>query len=221
MKIHKPTATCLLFSSGKIVCTGARSESECRMASSRLVALLRQHGIQANFINFHIENIVTAVYCPFFVHLQTLQSHLQGQCTYDASVFPGLIYRICVPNKVAILCFNTGKCIISGCHNREQSYSVWADFFQSYLLRSQSVYDTRNDLPLLASACCPESEVIDDLHAQYGTNDLLQATFRDKMTSTQELICSLNDISSRLCSHILAASQEVSAQRNTYSYSPK
>jgi transcription initiation factor TFIID TATA-box-binding protein len=89
MKIRNPSATCLLFSSGKVVCTGAKSETQCRAASSRLVSMLRRYGVKAAFANFKIENIVAAVFCPFFINLHRLQEHLQGDCSYDPSVFPG------------------------------------------------------------------------------------------------------------------------------------
>ena len=91
MKLRAPATTCLLFSSGKVVCTGARSESECQRAAIRLVSLLCRYGVPVSYTDFKIQNIVVAAYCPFFVDLNRLCAQLEGNCSYDTSLFPGEI----------------------------------------------------------------------------------------------------------------------------------
>jgi transcription initiation factor TFIID TATA-box-binding protein len=149
MKMTNPSATCLLFSSGKVVCTGARNESQCRKAAMSLVSLLRRFKIDTHFAKFQIQNVVAAVYCPFFVDLVMLQAELQGNCSYNVGVFPGLIYKTAMPNKIAILCFWTGKCVISGCRTRGQVLQVWTAFYLEHLVRCSTEQSSRQQ-PLTA-----------------------------------------------------------------------
>jgi transcription initiation factor TFIID TATA-box-binding protein len=201
MKIRNPYATCLLFSSGKVVCTGAKSETLCRSASSRLVAMLRRYGVKAEYSKFKIENIVAAVFCPFFIDLRLLQSILHGDCSYDSSIFPGLIYRILTPNKIAILCFSTGKCNISGAKNREQSFEIWRDFYNTYAIKAASSHDTRNDVQIIDRVALPMKEVVEDIHVSYANN---ADAFLDVVpTLSRDVFSALQSIAARLSSHVI------------------
>jgi len=53
-------------------------------------------------------------------------------------VFPGLVYKCAVPNRVSVLCFASGKCIISGCKTRDQAADVWGPLYREHLACSLS-----------------------------------------------------------------------------------
>lgn len=89
VKLRHPSVTCLLFSSGKVVITGARCETHARRAATRLVSTMNAFGVHVSYHDFRVQNVVAAVFCPFFVDLPMLCERLQGLGTYDPCVFPG------------------------------------------------------------------------------------------------------------------------------------
>lgn len=66
MRIRDPKTTALIFKSGKIVCTGARTLSDSRFAARKYVCILKKLGFDAQFTEFCIQNIVASFdfQCP-------------------------------------------------------------------------------------------------------------------------------------------------------------
>ena len=52
--------TALAFASGNMVCTGAKTEIEARIAGRKYVRVLQKHGIPVSFRSFKIQNIVAS-----------------------------------------------------------------------------------------------------------------------------------------------------------------
>ena len=46
MRIREPRTTALIFSSGKMVCTGAKSEEDSRMAARKYARIVQKLGFQ-------------------------------------------------------------------------------------------------------------------------------------------------------------------------------
>ncbi|MGC8586940.1 MAG: hypothetical protein ACP5K9_01465 [Candidatus Micrarchaeia archaeon] len=46
-KIHEPKAALLLFKNGKIICTGARTESDIRKVIDQVIKIVKNHTIQS------------------------------------------------------------------------------------------------------------------------------------------------------------------------------
>lgn len=55
MRIREPRTTALIFSSGKMVCTGAKSENESRLAARKYARVIQKLGFPAKFIDFTIQ----------------------------------------------------------------------------------------------------------------------------------------------------------------------
>ena len=64
IRIREPRTTALAFASGNMVCTGAKTEIEARIAGRKYVRLLQKHGIPVSFRNFKIQNIVASAEIP-------------------------------------------------------------------------------------------------------------------------------------------------------------
>lgn len=140
LRLRDPKTTCLVFASGKAVCTGATTEQFAQMASLKFVMLLQRHGAQVAFQNFRIQNIVAAAHCNFRVDLNKLSDTVNGFCSYEPALFPGLMYRVKVPatpgakpNLVVFIVFQSGKCVVTGGKNRTQICACWDKFFQETL----------------------------------------------------------------------------------------
>lgn len=61
MRIRDPKTTALIFASGKMVVTGAKSEDDSRLASRKYARIIQKLGFNAKFTDFKIQNIVVCL----------------------------------------------------------------------------------------------------------------------------------------------------------------
>ena len=112
-RLKKPKTTTLIFSTGKMVCTGAKSEKMARSAVEKVVRELKDAGI---FILGKPETVIQNVVATANVHgnidLEAAADILDN-VMYEPEQFPGLIYRMGDP-KVVILVFTSGKLVCTG-----------------------------------------------------------------------------------------------------------
>ena len=129
MKIKEPKTTALIFSSGKIVCLGAKTEEDSKKACKKFGKIIKSLGYPAIFKEFKIENIVGSIDVKFNISLMKLYLHIVKNfnsgvtryIVYEPEVFPGLIYRMIEP-KIVLLVFNSGKMVLTGGKNRNEIY---------------------------------------------------------------------------------------------------
>ena len=121
LKIPK-TAT-LIFNSGKMVCTGAKSEKEARRAVMKVTKELKKGGIIIiSKTELKIQNIVASGILGGMIDLEKAAYSL-GKSMYEPEQFPGLIYRMDEP-KVVILLFASGKLVCTGAKKEEYVYDA-------------------------------------------------------------------------------------------------
>jgi transcription initiation factor TFIID TATA-box-binding protein len=118
-----PRAAALIFSSGKIVCTGAKSIDMAKIAMKKVVDRVRQTGVPLP-TKFHVqvENIVASSKIKAQLNLEEIAFALEN-AEYEPEQFPGLVYRINDP-RVAFLLFSSGKIICTGAHNIEDIHNA-------------------------------------------------------------------------------------------------
>ena len=58
MRIRNPKTTALIFASGKMVCTGAKTEALAREAARKYAKVIIKLGFPAQFKDFKIQNMV-------------------------------------------------------------------------------------------------------------------------------------------------------------------
>jgi len=129
MKIKEPKTTALIFSSGRIVCLGAKTEEDSKKACKKFGKIIKSLGYPAIFKDFKMENIVGSIDVKFNISLQKLYHHIaknlnsgiKRYIAYEPEVFPGLIYRMIEP-KIVLLIFNSGKIVLTGGKNRNEIY---------------------------------------------------------------------------------------------------
>ncbi len=118
LRLHRPKISALIFRTGKMVCTGAKSEEELDKAVKYLVKLLNQRG--ANIRKepeVQIQNIVASGNLHAEVNIEKAALLLENSM-YEPEQFPGLIYRMDSP-KVVILVFSSGKIVCTGAKKRD------------------------------------------------------------------------------------------------------
>ena len=72
MRIRDPKTTALIFASGKMVVTGAKSEDDSRLASRKYARIIQKLGFNAKFMDFKIQNIVGSCDVKFPIRLEGL-----------------------------------------------------------------------------------------------------------------------------------------------------
>ena len=115
MRIREPKTTALIFASGKMVITGAKSEDE---------RIIQKLGFEARFSEFKIQNIVGSCDVRFPIRLEGLAYSHGVYSSYEPELFPGLIYRMVKP-KVVLLIFVSGKIVLTGAKVREEIYTAF------------------------------------------------------------------------------------------------
>ena len=119
LKIPK-TAT-LIFSTGKMVCTGSKSEELAVKAVNIVVKKLRKGGIKIKKeAVVTVQNIVSSINLGGKVHLEKAARSLP-RSMYEPEQFPGLIHRMLDP-KTVILVFASGKLVCTGAKTESDVY---------------------------------------------------------------------------------------------------
>ena len=113
MRIRDPKATALIFASGKVVCTGTKSEEMAKYAAKKFARIIQKIGFQVKFKGFKVQNIVASCDVKFPIRLEQLSQEVDRFSTYEPEIFPGLIFRMAEP-RVSLLIFVSGKIVLSG-----------------------------------------------------------------------------------------------------------
>lgn len=162
MRIRDPKTTALIFASGKMVVTGAKSEDDSKLASRKYARIIQKLGFNAKFTDFKIQNIVGSCDIKFPIRLEGLASRHHNFSSYEPELFPGLIYRMIKP-KIVLLIFVSGKIVLTGAKVREEIYQAFEMIYpvlQGMLLVFVLLY-----LPLTLSQTSRKSNLaLPDLH---------------------------------------------------------
>jgi transcription initiation factor TFIID TATA-box-binding protein len=117
-RLKRPKTATLIFSSGKMVCTGAKSEKMARSAVNKVVRELKNNGILIiNKPKTEIQNMVASANLHRKIDLETA-ADLLDNVMYEPEQFPGLIYRMRDP-KTVLLLFASGKLVCTGAKSEE------------------------------------------------------------------------------------------------------
>jgi len=120
-RLKKPKTATLIFNSGKMVCTGAKSEKEAKRAVLKVIKEMKNSGIiVVSKPELKIQNIVASANLNGMIDLEK-STYTLGRTMYEPEQFPGLIYRMDEP-KVVILIFASGKLVCTGARKEEDVY---------------------------------------------------------------------------------------------------
>ena len=122
-RLKRPKTATLIFNSGKMVCTGAKSEKEARRAVMKVVKELKKSGIIIiGKPEIKVVNMVASANLSGRIELEDCAYSL-GRTMYEPEQFPGLIYRMDEP-KVVILLFASVKLVCTGATKEEDVYKA-------------------------------------------------------------------------------------------------
>jgi len=113
LRLKDPKAAALIFSSGKVVCTGAKSPKDSKLVIAKIVAKMNRIGIRIpKGYKVQLENIVASAKLNRELNLNNIAFSLENT-EYEPEQFPGLVYRMDDP-RVTFLLFGSGKVICTG-----------------------------------------------------------------------------------------------------------
>jgi len=114
-RMKEPKTAALLFHSGKVVCTGAKSYDQVKLAIDKMTTQLRKLGVNLDREpEITVQNIVASADLGQRINLNIIAITLGlERVEYEPEQFPGLVYRLDEP-KVVLLLFWSGKLVCTG-----------------------------------------------------------------------------------------------------------
>ncbi len=113
IRIKEPKTSALIFSSGKVVCTGARSMDKVEESIKKIIKSLEKIDIMIKIKpEIKIQNIVASGRIGMDLNLNTLTMKLDNT-EYEPEQFPGLVYKL-NEAKATFLLFSNGKIVCTG-----------------------------------------------------------------------------------------------------------
>ena len=125
IRLVHPASTTLVFHSGRLVLTGAGSESSALMSIYIFYRMLLKVHPDLVVKEIAIQNIVASGGFGKCVLLDKLASRYTLDAIFDASLFPGLRLQLQNPN-VKILVFSKGRVVLTGVRSRGELQRAWA-----------------------------------------------------------------------------------------------
>jgi transcription initiation factor TFIID TATA-box-binding protein len=115
IRMQNPKIAALVFGSGKVVLTGAKSVESLTKGLEILGGILRDLNIEiVSDLSYKVQNIVTSADLGSGINLNKIAVGFNlEKIEYEPEQFPGLVYRLDDP-KVVVLLFGSGKLIITG-----------------------------------------------------------------------------------------------------------
>ena len=118
IRIKDPKTSALIFSSGNVVCTGARSMDKVEESIKKIIKSLEKINIRIKIKpGIKIQNIVASGTVGMDLNLNNLAMKLKNT-EYEPEQFPGLVYKL-VEAKATFLLFSNGKVVCTGTKSEE------------------------------------------------------------------------------------------------------
>ncbi len=123
IRIKDPKTSALIFSSGKVVCTGAKSMEKVKDSIRQIIKALEKIGVKVKIEPvIKIQNIVASGSVGMDLNLNTLAMKLKNT-EYEPEQFPGLVYKL-IEAKATFLLFSNGKVVCTGTKSETEVHNA-------------------------------------------------------------------------------------------------
>jgi len=158
-RLKKPKTAILLFHSGKVVCTGGKSQKEVEEAVRTVSRMVRASGQKVTSRPvIEVQNIVSTADLESEINLNSIALTLGlDRVEYEPEQFPGLVYRLEDP-RVVVLLFGSGKLVLTGARKPADAQRA-AELVRGDLVRAGLLAGRRAETkPALARPSAPTPE---------------------------------------------------------------
>ena len=119
LRIKDPKTSALIFSSGKIVCTGARNMEDVERSIQSIIKSLKKLNINVTIKpKVTVQNIVASGSIGMALNLNVLGLKLPNT-EYEPEQFPGLVHKLKGTNATFLL-FSNGKIVCTGTKTEQE-----------------------------------------------------------------------------------------------------
>lgn len=123
LRIKDPKTSALIFSSGKVVCTGARTLEEVDRSIQSIIRSLKKMNINVTIKpQITVQNIVASGSIGMDLNLNVLGLRLP-QTEYEPEQFPGLVHKLKGTNATFLL-FSNGKIVCTGTKTEKEVHDA-------------------------------------------------------------------------------------------------
>ena len=123
IRIKEPKTSALIFSSGKVVCTGARSMDKVEESIKKIIKSLEKINVKITIKpEIKIQNIVASGSVGMNLNLNVLAMKLENT-EYEPEQFPGLVYKLAAA-KATFLLFSNGKVVCTGTKSEKEVHAA-------------------------------------------------------------------------------------------------
>jgi len=113
MRIKEPKTSALIFSSGKVVLTGAKSLTKVQESLKKIIKNLEKIKVRIKIKpKIAVQNMVASGYIHMDLNLNSLAMKLDNT-EYEPEQFPGLVYKL-PGTRATFLLFSNGKIVCTG-----------------------------------------------------------------------------------------------------------
>lgn len=147
-KDNKVTAT--IFSNGKMICSGAKSEKESKGVCMKFAKIVKKVGFNTDLKDYKIQNIIASYDIKFKISLLKLYNEINtminnakklgnnnNYCKYNKDNFPGLIFYI-NDSRISVTIFESGKVVFSGAKKRKEINEIFKNLYP-LLIESKNI----------------------------------------------------------------------------------
>lgn len=119
MRIKDPKTSALIFSSGNIVCTGAKSMTKVKQAIKAIIKNINKIKIRIKVKPIiKVQNMVASGNIGMDLNLNSLAIELKNT-EYEPEQFPGLVYKL-PGTRATFLLFSNGKIVCTGTRSEKK-----------------------------------------------------------------------------------------------------
>ena len=119
MRIKDPKTSALIFSSGKIVCTGAKSMKKVKESVEQIIQNIEKIKVKITVKpKYTFQNMVASGSIGIDLNLNSLAVKLSNT-EYEPEQFPGLVYKL-PGTRATFLLFSNGKIVCTGTRSEKK-----------------------------------------------------------------------------------------------------
>ena len=119
MRIKEPKTSALIFSSGNIVCTGAKSMKKVKESIQVIIKNVAKVGVKVTTKpQIKVQNMVASGDIGIALNLNQLAMQLENT-EYEPEQFPGLVYKL-AGTRATFLLFSNGKIVCTGTRSEDK-----------------------------------------------------------------------------------------------------
>jgi len=123
MRIKDPKTSALIFSSGRVVCTGAKSMGKVKEAIQNIIKNLEAIKIKITEVpEAKVQNMVASGSIGLDLNLNSLAIDLPNT-EYEPEQFPGLVYKL-EGTRATFLLFSNGKIVCTGTRSEKKLHEA-------------------------------------------------------------------------------------------------